>query len=240
MDLYNSDCIEGLKKIPDNSIDFVFADLPYGCTNCKWDIPIDMTEFSKQIWRITKDEAPIVFMCNMRFLFEIIKYMGTKFYKFEVVWEKVNSTQPWLARKRVMSRHEFICFWYKKQPKVYTRNIKKYHSEIIAQKRYVRNNGQLYQSSGEAEKTYDYKIRLPKSIQKFKMWHCNRINSTQKPLELCEWLLKYWTEEGMKVLDPTMGSGTMAYAAKKTKREFIGFEIDKKQYDYVLKRIQNI
>ena len=242
MDLYNSDCIEGLKKIQDNSIDFVFADLPFGCSHCKWDSPINMEEFSKQIWRITKDEAPIVFMCNMKFLFEIIKYMKTKHYKFEVVWEKVNSTQPFLAKKRVMSRHEFICFWYKKQPQVYTRNIKKYHSEKIPQKRYVRNEGQFYDTAkdGKKEQAYDYKNRLPKSIQKFKMWCQNRVNSTQKPLELCEWLLKYWTEEGMTVIDPCMGSGTMAHAAKKMKRKFIGFEIDKKQYDYVLKRIENI
>lgn len=241
MELYNSDCIEGIKKIPNNSIDFVFADLPFGCTNCSWDSPIDMAEFSKQIWRITKDEAPIVFMCNMKFLFEIIKYMKTKYYKFEVIWEKCNSTQPFMAKKRVMSRHEFICFWYKKQPKVYTRNIKKYHSETIPQKRYKRNSGQMYQANknGKSENTCDYKKRLPKSIQKFKMWWCNKINSTQKPLELCEWLLKYWTEENMKVLDPTMGSGTMAHACKKMKREFIGFEIDKKQYDYVLQRLKD-
>lgn len=239
MELYNSDCIEGIKKIPNNSIDFVFADLPFGCTSCSWDLPIDMAEFSKQIWRITKDEAPIVFMCNMKFLFEIIKYMKTDYYKFEVIWEKANSTQPFLAKKRVMSRHEFICFWYKKQPKVYTRNIKKYHSETIPQKKFIRKQGKMYDTAKCGEQTFDYKKRLPKSIQKFKLGFKNRINSTQKPLELCEWLLKYWTEPGSKVLDATMGSGTMAHACKKMVRKFIGFEIDKKQYDYVLQRLKD-
>ncbi len=241
MELYNSDCIEGIKKIPDNSIDLIFADLPYGggTTACKWDTRLDMNVLCPQLWRIAKPETPIVFTCNMKFLFEIVKHMGEKYYKFEIIWEKSNSTNPFLAKKRPMNRHEFIIFFYKKQPQVYTRNIKKYHSETIAQKRYIRNEGQLYNSNnGKAQQTYDYKIRLPKSIQKFKMWHCNRINSTQKPLTLCEFILKYWSEEGMKVLDPTMGSGTMAHACKKMNRKFIGFETDNKQFEYVLKRVK--
>jgi len=242
MELYNSDCIEGIKKIPDNSIDLIFADLPYGggTTACKWDKRLDMKVLCSQLWRIAKLETPIVFTCNMKFLFEIVKHMGEKHFKFEVIFEKSNSTNPFMAKKRPMNRHEFIIFFYKKQPQVYTRNIKKYHSEKIAQKRYIRNNGQLYDTkkNGKAEYTYDYKIRLPKSIQKFKMWNCNRINSTQKPIELCEWILKYWSEEGMKVLDPTFGSGTMAHACKKMNRKFIGFETDKKQFEYVLKRVK--
>jgi len=240
----NIDCIEGLKKLKDNSIDLCFCDLPYGnkTTALKWDNMINMEEFSKQIWRISKPETPIVFTCNMKFFFEIIKYMGQKHFKFEIIFEKSNSTNPFMAKKRPMNRHEFIVFFYKKQPQVYTRNIKKYHSEKIAQKRYVRNNGQLYKTkkNGEPEQTFDYKIRLPKSIQKFKMWNSNRINSTQKPVALCEFILKYWSEKNMTILDPTFGSGSMAVACKKMNRKFIGFETDKVQFEKAKERIKNI
>jgi len=239
----NIDCIEGLKKIKDNSIDLCFCDLPYGnkTTALNWDNMINMEEFSKQIWRVSKPETPIVFTCNMKFLFQIVKYMGEKHFKFEIIFEKNNSTNPFMAKKRPMNKHEFIVFFYKKQPQVYTRNIKKYHSETIAQKTYIRNNGQLYDTAknGKPEQTFDYKIRLPKSIQKFKIWHCNRINSTQKPVELCESILKYWSEENMTILDPTFGSGTMAVACKKMNRKFIGFETDEIQFKKAIQRVKD-
>lgn len=242
MDLYNSDCIEGLKKLKDNSIDLCFCDLPYGnrTTALNWDKMINMEEFSKQIWRVSKPETPIVFTCNMKFFLQIIKYMGEKYFKFEIIFEKSNSTNPFMAKKRPMNRHEFIVFFYKKQPQVYTRNIKKYHSETIPQKQYIRNSGQIYQSSGRGEHSVDYKIRLPKSIQKFNIWCQNRINSTQKPVELCEWVLKYWSEENMTILDPTFGSGTMAVACKKMNRKFIGFETDEIQFKKAKERIKTI
>ena len=72
------------------------------------------------------------------------------------------------------------------------------------------------------------------------MWNANRINSTQKPVALCEWVLKYWSEENMTILDPTFGSGTMAVACKKMNRKFIGFETDKVQFEKAKERVKNI
>ena len=54
-----------------------------------------------------------------------------------------------------------------------------------------------------------------------------RFHPTQKPVDVIKWILQNYSEEGMTVLDPYLGSGTTAIACKQTKRNYIGIEIDK-------------
>ena len=64
-------------------------------------------------------------------------------------------------------------------------------------------------------------------------------HSTEKPVALMEWLLKYYSKEGDTVLDPTMGSGSTGVACKNMKRNFIGIEKDPDIYKVAVNRIED-
>ena len=71
-DLYNEDCVRGISKLKDNSVDFIYCDLPFLCTQCSWDqVGVDLKKLSIELWRVAKAETPIVFSCNMKFFFLI-------------------------------------------------------------------------------------------------------------------------------------------------------------------------
>ncbi len=247
-ELYNEDCIKGISKLEKNSVDFIFCDLPYMSTCCKWDQEgVDLKKLRDELWRVAKKETPIVFTCNMKFLFRIIEAFGEKDFRFEMIWGKNNATNPFCARIRPMPCHELILFFYRKQPKIYYQNILKYHkifkTEIVNTER---QRGSLYRDNyvltKKGGKTSNYNPRLPRSVLKIdKISKCHRsINSTEKPYELLWFLLKYYTKEGDVVLDPTFGSCSMGATCKKNKRSFIGFELDKEQFEFSKKRINLI
>jgi site-specific DNA-methyltransferase (adenine-specific) len=246
-DLYNEDCVRGISKLKDNSVDFIYCDLPFLCTQCSWDqVGVDLKKLSIELWRVAKAETPIVFSCNMKFFFKIIEAMGQKWFKFEMIWQKHNSTNPFSARIRPMPSHELLAFFYKKQPKIYYQNILKYHKK--KSERFVNpviQRGQLYKDEKYTlnmvgGKVARYTPVLPRSVLKIdKISKCQRsINSTEKPYDLLWFLLKYYTKEGDVVLDPTFGSCSMGAVCKDKKRSFIGFEIDERQFKHGQDRIK--
>ena len=80
--IYNQDCLEGMKLIPDRSIDMVLCDLPYGSTSLKWDNKIDIEKFWEQIKRITKENAAICLFSQMPFGAELIM-SNRKMFRYE-------------------------------------------------------------------------------------------------------------------------------------------------------------
>ena len=247
--LYNEDCIKGISKLQKDSVDFIFCDLPYLCSRISWDQGngVDLKKLAEQLWRVAKKETPIVFTCNMKFLFRIIEAMGEKYFKFEMIWEKHNATNPFCARIRPMPSHELILFFYKQQPKIYYKNVLKYHKITHTQTTDCkRQRGSIYKGNGTLDmvggKTSRYNPMLPRSVLKIdKISKCHRsINSTEKPYNLLWFLLKYYTNEGDVVLDPTFGSCSLGAVCKDKNRSFIGYELDEKQYKYGIKRIQKI
>ena len=241
MNLINDDCLDGIIKLDDNSIDLIFCDLPYGCTTIKWDEKIDLKKLSKELWRVSKDETPIVFTASMKFGLEIIDAMGKKNFKYEMIWEKIRGFNPFLCNIRPLKVHEFIFVFYKKQPKIYKKNLHKYHKKEYPRK--VDNPDSVDTIFGKQKlpKKYGrYVPRLPKTVMKFYKHTENRLNKTQKPVELVEWFIKYYTDETGVVLDPTFGSGTTAVACKKLNRKFVGFEKDEIQYKQALKRLSEM
>ena len=69
--IFNEDCLEGMKKIPDGSVDFVLTDSPYGITDCDFDVKIDLKKFWKQINRVTKFNAAVALFAGGKFLMEL-------------------------------------------------------------------------------------------------------------------------------------------------------------------------
>jgi DNA modification methylase len=149
MDLRNGDCLELMKDLDDNSVDLLFADLPYGggTTQCKWDCPIDLNLFWKEAHRVCKLEAPMVFTCTTKFGVSLIN-SNQKNFKFDVCWVKSSPTAFLLARKQPMRKHEMIYFFYRKQPSVYDENLTIYHKhKFLNSKNKTKDN--IYDGDGE-------------------------------------------------------------------------------------------
>lgn len=126
MDLRNGDCLEVMKELDDDSVDLLFADLPYGQTSCKWDCLIDLDLFWKEVNRVCKLEAAMVFTCTTKFGVSLIN-SNPKNFRFDLAWVKSAPSGFLCARKQPMRKHEMVYFFYRKQPSIYNDNLSLHH-----------------------------------------------------------------------------------------------------------------
>jgi len=229
--------MEGMKEITDKSIDMILCDLPYGTTNCKWDSIIPFEPLWKQYERIIKDNGAIALFGSEPFSSKL-RLSNLKLFKYDWIWDKVKGTGFLNAKKQPMRNHEIISIFYKKQclynPQKTTghKNKKSFRSKKL--------QTDVYGDMNE-DYTYESTERYPRSIQIFPSDTQNSsLHPTQKPIALCEYLIKTYTNEGEIVLDNCMGSGTTAIACIKTKRNFLGFELDKGYYEKANKRLEDV
>lgn len=241
--IINGECIEEMKKLPDKSIDLFLCDLPYGETACKWDTTIDMEEFWKEFKRLRKSKkTPCIHFCSTKFGYSLIK-SWEKGFKMDMVWKKKNKIGGLSSKYRPMRNHEMVYFFYEQTPKY---NRDKYHKRVNNLKH---GETQVY---GDAikETATDFGNRIgltnfdpvnPVSVfESSKAVIGKRLHPTQKPLEILEFILKYWTDGGDTVLDPTMGCGSTGVACKKLGRNFIGIEKDEKIFETAKKYIDSV
>ena len=234
--IYNADCLEGMKRIPDGSVDMILCDLPYGTTACKWDTIIPFGPLWEQYERIIKDNGAIVLTASQPFSSALVA-SNIKAFKHEWIWQKEQGVGFQVAKYRPMQEHEHVLVFAKKGIRVNYYPIKEMLDKPKKQVRKGNNGGSESSPLKYAdERTSVYKSRYPKSIKKF-----NRdkgLHPTQKPVALFEYLIKTYTNEGEAVLDNCMGSGTTAIACLNTNRNYIGFELDKEYFDVATKRIE--
>jgi len=236
--IYNEDCIgeRGMCLIPDKSIDMILCDLPYGTTACKWDTIIPFEPLWEQYERVIKDNGAIVLFASQPFTSLLIT-SNLKLYKYNWVWDKVRGVGHLNAKKRPMMATEDICVFYKKpctyNPQMREREKPRKSKNRATQEVYGKSQDVF---EGEVlEKKYPINlITFSKSAQKNFILH-----PTQKPVELCEYLIKTYTQPGEIVLDNCIGSGTTAVACINTNRNYIGFELNKEYYNKAIKRIEN-
>lgn len=251
MKLIQGDCLEVMKTIPDKSIDMILCDLPYGTTACKWDLVIPFEPLWEQYNRIIKDNGAIVLFGSEPFSSKL-RMSNLKNYKYDWVWVKNTSGGFATAKKRPMKYHENISVFFKKQPtynpqmQEYSESTKKRFKdgEKVNRIKQLENSTNLVQGglSFAGEKAIDYSQgKYPESVQFFKsVPNSNnvRCHPTQKPVELLEYLIKTYTNEGETVLDNCMGSGSTGVACKNTNRDFIGIELDEKYFNIAKSRIE--
>ncbi len=250
MNIYNNDCLEEMKNIKDNSIDLIFCDLPYGQTSCKWDCKIDLNLFWKEIMRIKKLNTPIFFTTTTKFGVELITSAPKKcYFRYDIVWVKSSPTGFLCAKKMPMRKHEMIYVFYEKLP-LYDLSSHKHKfikEDVKKEKDNNNNEEQIYNKEDcyQKNKTDDslrkgyrdkrYNPALPTSMLEIKSTKGK--HSTEKPVELMEWILKYYSKEGDTILDPTMGSGSTGIACKNMNRKFIGIEMNKEIYNIAFERL---
>lgn len=323
--LYNGDCLELMKNIPDKSIDLVLCDLPYGFTDCKWDSVIPFEPLWEQYKRILKINGVAVLFGNQPFTTKLIN-SNIKDFNHIWYWKKNNVTGGLNAKKQPMKCVEDVCVFVCNSPtknneglhedlrKYFFDELKKsefkrkdidnllnsqmsshyftygqqfqipsaenykkmqdatgcfqrpfediqaefnggksenspytYNPQGVAlrekpriKKEHIGINRQVY--GGRTNKTYvSTHTGYPKNLLKIKNVHntgSTRFHPTQKPVELLEYLIKTYSNEGETVLDNCMGSGSTGVACQNTGRKFIGIELDKKHFDISCNRMK--
>lgn len=230
IDIKQGDCLELMKDIPDESIDMILCDLPYGTTKNKWDSVIPLNKLWEQYERIIKDNGAIVLFSQMPFSAELV-HSNLKLFKYEWIWQKDNGTGFLNAKKMPLKIHENILVFYKKLPLYNPQMRTGFKPYKCKQGRHSTNygayeQGHITESNGE---------RYPIDIIKFKK--DSGLHPTQKPVELLEYLIKTYTNENETVLDNCMGSGSTGVACINTNRNFIGYELDEKYFEIAGKRL---
>jgi site-specific DNA-methyltransferase (adenine-specific) len=227
-----------MKDIPDKSIDMILCDLPYGTTACKWDTIIPFEPLWEQYKRIIKDNGAIVLTASQPFTSALVM-SNIKMFKYEIIWDKVNISNPLLAKKQILKAHENICVFYKSQPT--------YNPQMSDGKMWRRGGSNKTPMSAlnvgmtrtfEDDRT---SLKYPKSIQIFSNAdNTNRVHPTQKPVALFEYLIKTYTNEGDLVLDNCAGSGTTGVACKNLNRNYILIEKEPEYINIINQRLTNI
>ena len=241
--LHLGDCLEVLPSLPSGSVDMCLTDLPFGVLNSsseggKWDAVIPFDPLWEQLLRVTKENAAIVLFAQGMFSAKLMMSQP-KLWKYNLVWCKGNRVTGFLNANRMPLRnHEDICVFYQKQP-TYNPQMEKRESGDVIHSRGTALNKTKLGCYGEHKELQANQIkeRFPKSVLTFAPPHKDFFHPTEKPVDLCRWLIRTYTNPGEAVLDCTMGSGTTGVAATLEKRRFIGVEKEQKYFDIAQKRI---
>lgn len=324
--IFNGDCLEVLPTITDN-INLVLVDLPYGQTDCEWDIKINLKDMWDCLEKICDIRCTYVFFCTTRFGYELINSRPT-WFKYDLVWEKSKAMGFLNANKLPLRAHEMVYIFgnsssndrereHNTELREYSKKVKEYinvplseinellgnygfshfwgyqaqqfslptkenYEKVVEKYKLYDMDGFLsykqlkgkYKPVGRTGMVYNAQMveggkpykghagtipegsvygakkkistgsadgkRYPRSVLHFNSVNGNTIHPTQKPVDLCEWLIKTYSNEGDTVLDFTMGSGTTGEAAINTGRRFIGIEMDKEIYKVAKKRLRNL
>lgn len=235
--LFEEDCLECMKEIPDESIDMILCDLPYGTTQNKWDSIIPLEQLWSEYNRIIKPNGAIVLTSQGVFTAQLI-LSQSKLFKYKWVWEKSKPTNFLNAKKQPLRKHEDVCVFYKKPPI--------YNPQMTQGEPYnkgVRKN-QLSGSYGDFQPVHVQSDgeRYPVDIVYVKTAESEGevVHPTQKPIELGRYFVRTYTKPGDIILDNTFGSGSFLVAALLEGRNFIGIEknedvalFKKEKIDYI-------
>jgi site-specific DNA-methyltransferase (adenine-specific) len=225
-----------MKYIDDKSIDMILCDLPYGTTACKWDSIIPFEPLWKQYERIIKDNGAIILTADEPFTSQLIN-SNIKKFRYKWIWEKSYTTGFMNANKMPLKNIEDVLVFYKKLPTYNPQGVIRVNKK---QNRRKDKETTIYNNMGLKEGEYTQKLtNYPNQIIKTNKKEFG-LHPTQKPVELFEYLIKTYTNEGETVLDNCMGSGTTAIACINTNRNYIGFELDENYFEIANKRISSI
>ena len=227
------DCLDRMKEIESGTVDMILCDLPYGTTCCSWDAVIPFEPLWAEYERVIKPNGAIILFGAHPFT-AVLACSNLKLFRYEWIWEKPSATGFMNAKKQPLRAHENALVFYKAQP---TYNPQKtYGHERKTAKR--KDIGSEHYGKQVKIQAYDSSERYPRSVQVFSSDKQKQaFHPTQKPVALCEFLIRTYTNDGEMVLDNTMGSGTTGVACVNTGRKFIGIEKEAKYFDVAVERI---
>lgn len=238
------DCLEGMKLISDKSIDMILCDLPYKKSMGKWDVLIPFDVLWEQYERIIKDNGAIVLFGSQPFTSKLI-CSNLDLFKYSLVWDKGKAGNIFTAKLKPLITHEDICIFSKGATANGSKRNMKYNPQMEDMQKqrnyFMSSSGKSFQRESHEKIIYKTDKKYPKSI--FYCYNGNqkeKLHPTQKPVDLCEYLIKTYTNGNELVLDNCIGSGTTAVACINTNRNYIGFEKEEKYYKLAVERIENL
>lgn len=250
--IYNEDCLEGMKRIPDNSVDCVICDLPYGTTQCSWDVVIPFDLLWQQYKRILKQNGVAVLFATEPFTSKLV-LSNLEWFREKLTWQKHKPSNIGNAKYMHLKYSEdIVCFAKGRctyNPQMQPRISDRVRQAQKGKSKQWRTNRKDAQEVSFATKyaprdwkTFNADWKYPSNVLTFPAVVSNSREKlphpTQKPVALLEYLVKTYSNDGDTILDNCMGSGTTAIACMNTNRNYIGFELDKKYYDLSIKRIK--
>ncbi len=246
--IYLGDCLDIMKDIESGTIDMICADLPYGSTNCKWDSIIDLQKLWIEYRRVVKKNAPIILFGSQPFTTMLVS-SNIEWFKYCWIWKKNRATGHVHAKNRPMKIHEDICVFSEGNTlhEGQSPNRMSYFPQGLTQlesgtKRRTRNDSGDDAVMGKRKshkETLWTHTGYPTSILEFDIeMNEKRFHETQKPLLLCEYLIRTYSKEGDIVLDNCIGGGTTAIACKNTNRNFIGIEKEESYFNIANRRLE--
>jgi len=235
------DCLDLMKELPNNSVDLILCDLPYGTTACKWDAIIPFDKLWEQYERVAKPNTPIILTASQPFTSALVM-SKPKWFRHEWVWQKNRGSNFALLKWQPFKEHESVLVFSKETANYYpimeersesgkSRCAYTFNNKVTSE---TINNQTFYNQEGERRKL-DENLRNPSSIQKFNTEV--GLHPTQKPVALFEYLVRTYSKENDLVLDNCAGSGTTGIACLKTKRQFILMEQDPNYFEKIKKRV---
>ena len=237
IELFLGDCLEEMKKISNNSIDCIICDLPYGTTNCKWDVLISFDKLWEEYNRIAKETAPIL-LFGIEPFSSYIRMSNIKDFRYDLYWHKTLCSNFMMGKRQPFFKVETISVFYKKSPT--------YNPIMREGKPYEVKESHIEQKGMQQKycfvKKCDIKnegTRYPDNLLEFNSLGSGKLHPTQKPLDLIEYLIKTYTNENDIILDNCMGSGTTGVACLNLNRDFIGIEKDEKYFNIAKERLVN-
>lgn len=246
--LIKGDCLEVMKKIPDKSVDMILCDLPYGTTSSKWDNIISFDLLWGQYKRIIKDNRAIVLFGAEPFSSKL-RMSNISWFKYDWVWIKNNAVGFVNAKLKPMNKHETISVFSNGKTSNGNKNNMLYNPQGLlpynkpAKSGNKKGKDNTYwrpsMKSSNGEEYIQQYTNYPTTVLNFDKVH-KAVHPTQKPVALCEYLIKTYTNEDDLVLDNCMGSGTTGIAALNTNRNFIGIELDENYFNIAKERIESV
>ncbi len=222
-----------MNDIDDNSIDFICCDLPYGMTAPKWDEHIDMVELWKQWNRIIKKDGTIALFASQPFTTKLINSNEADF-RYCWYWIKNQATNFFHAKRMPTRKVEEICIFKKER---YNPQITDGHVPTNSAKGC--SNGKAYFGTNKRNYKGGKTTRYPNNVLEFKcVDNYSRLHSSEKPVDLLEYLIKTYTNEGEIVLDNCAGSGSVGKACQNTNRHFILIEKEEEYYNIINERLK--
>jgi site-specific DNA-methyltransferase (adenine-specific) len=246
--IYNEDCRETMKRIPDGSIDLMITDPPYNTTQCKWEYEIDLIYLWAEWKRILKPTGVLCIFADEPFTSKLIT-SNIDWFKIRITWDKMIGSGFLNAKIMPLKQTEDIVILSGANGGQYTYNPilstkPKHNIRPLGNRKPSVNNTTYGQNNGQYSDDYDPEMNYPTNLLSVnsKQSECNsinRIHPTQKPVNLFRYLIKTYSNEGDTVFDGYVGSGTTAEACIEEKRNFIVSENNKEYFDFAQKRIIN-
>ncbi len=217
--VYLGDCLELMQEMPDESVDLILTDPPFGITKNRWDVPVPFDRMWGSFSRVTKDSSPMVIFGIPPFSSQLI-VSNPKMYRYTWIWDKRLPVGFLNANRAPLRRYETISVFSRKGAAYYPQMTlgKPYrrHRRTSSQGNYGEHGPNITASNG---------TRYPTDI--IEAYPHRRVRGghpTQKPIDLLEYLISTYTQPGDIVLDPFLGSGATAIACLRTGRHFVGIE----------------